>query len=1411
MPADVELQFEVDDNTADDFARLERRVTELARMVRKVNTSQEQSAREQTRLQTQLSRQETARIRQLGQQQSAQARQQIQTDRGIQQEKAQAHREALTRLNIESRERLAAQRREQSREQDIRRARARADADERRRRDRIERDAERRRRDELQHQRALQREYARTERAGGGFERSIALQFAGQSFGDAGFYGRDFLRGAIQEGVQFQALTSGLTTLQGSAEGATSALRELRELAESPGLTFQGATRGFRTLRSFNVETDDAVAILRNFSNAAALAGTDAAQFAEGMRQLGQELGRGRLQQEGLNSLLERFGPIGREIYSELGKSAEDVNNAIARSGETLTQAIIRLSDVQRIGAADASTIANQISNFQNAVDDLRRSIGTALLPQFERLLNASTDIVNKFNELDSETQNTVANLAVGGTIFATVGGFILEMAANFGILSLAFRGTNKRITETNQRLSNLDKWFNQAGKQAQAAGQQTFNFGQSAQQAAKGANAAAGAAQAAAAGAGAASKGAVNFTQAAKGAAGATSRWGGALGALFGTVGGKVGLIAAGIGLVGALAFAIFKLSRRTDEATKSAERFSAALSDVDTLSARRSGIAARIEELERLQAEFRKTRRLTRGRELEELDARLGRGGLDINTERTLRRARETFTQREAELTSLRAEQAILSGTPTTVRDEIQRRLERDRARRIELSTQNIGIRQELSRGEGTFSARQRQDLELELERNSEAYALLNRRIAGNEALLKSLNAEIEKSTAVKKSDTTATLSDTDALAKYRAELLTAQDALTDVRFRAGRRETREGIRQSLEEEIAARNAVRDADIALAQARVKNEVERAARVASIRKAAERDNIASADDAAKRIAAIEANQLKETQRNFGRAIEAYNRYRQEREEGEEATKTVTEGLSTFGDLLEYVGRRSEHFWEGVRQGAEGAADAIGRVSREFQNQAEVESMLRNLGGTRAGLRRDVGPSRDIRRNFLFEQGQRITEAVGGIPDFARPVLQPFLGQSQQVVDRTTGTVINAPRTLDEERSQRRQLQQRQDITQFFEGVGRSAYDQFGSDILLDVLGIGGRRSDQLNDALSDLRNSFKEVSAEIRSDSSLSERERLDELKRLNADYIRDRRSLEKQAEDDRARAWRNWTKTVIADFGLLIYEQLKLQLAARATNAVLNALGRAGIGGGGGGRGGGSAGIGGLGGFGQLLQSLGIGGSAGGGSAAGAGISAGTAGTIGVGLAAAAVTINGLIDPIKDLLNAFGFHNAENDAYAFNQSRRAGRMLLSGQTPSQFGRQSARDLVDNVTAGIAASGVGAGGGGGATVINHVTMRVGTREIQEVFQVGVDLESQNRLAAPGTSRVAQEVQQQRLSNIEVSTEQIASDTSAASAAAIAAQTTADENRSDISRIYAELEKETPLPNPASFFFGRER
>ena len=411
---------------------------------------------------------------------------------------------------------------------------------------------------------------------------------------------------------------------------------------------------------------------------------------------------------------------------------------------------------------------------------------------------------------------------------------------------------------------------------------------------------------------------------------------------------------------------------------------------------------------------------------------------------------------------------------------------------------------------------------------------------------------------------------------------------------------------------------------------------------------------------------------------------------------------------------------------------------------------------------------------------------------------FGQPEL-PSYEQAYQAYQRALEPQRRALRDAAREREQA--------FASYFSDSAESLYDQFVAPSLLDIIGFGSGRSAAKDRAIDDLRRSVEEAQRAVREDAILGANQRHEELLEITREFEREKREIERQYEQERSDAWKDWVRQQLTDFPKLIFQQLNLQLATRATNKILQSLNL-----------GGNIPItqGGLGNLIGTASTVGstqytapIGPGLAGAQLAGGGAALGTAGSAAVGVAAAATAINGLIDPVKDLSNSlsfnkidnpfgsidinlgdigklssvlsatssiplalaaavdpitelvgsFGFHNAANDQYAMREAAKAGKKITGSQTPSQYGRKSAKDLVDNIVGGLQ-EGMQSGGnmesssGGNVTQIlipNYITTKIGNREIQEVNEVSVLLDETNRLVSPGNSRVQKDLADARV------------------------------------------------------------
>ena len=114
----------------------------------------------------------------------------------------------------------------------------------------------------------------------------------------------NFGRESVGAAVKVEGFRNSLTALYGNAEIANSVLARLQDLAQLPGITFQSAVQGAVRLKTVGVEGERAEAVIREFGNAAALAGAGADEVGRSLVGFTQILSRGKVSQEELNQIL---------------------------------------------------------------------------------------------------------------------------------------------------------------------------------------------------------------------------------------------------------------------------------------------------------------------------------------------------------------------------------------------------------------------------------------------------------------------------------------------------------------------------------------------------------------------------------------------------------------------------------------------------------------------------------------------------------------------------------------------------------------------------------------------------------------------------------------------------------------------------------------------------------------------------------------------------------------------------------------------------------------------------------------------------------------------------------------------------------------------------------------------------
>lgn len=195
--------------------------------------------------------------------------------------------------------------------------------------------------------------------------------------GAAGAMAVQFTRASVNAAIELERLTNGLTALTGSSAKAQQAIRDLREIAQLPGVTFNQAIEARLLLESVQVEGRQANAIITEFGNALALAG-DPNNLRGVVIQLQQMLSAGKVLTADLRPIITQvpvfaqamrvaFGTVRAEDIEALGVSAEEFVRRITGA----------LGDLPRAtGGA-----ANAVVNLNAAFTEFQASVGGIILP----------------------------------------------------------------------------------------------------------------------------------------------------------------------------------------------------------------------------------------------------------------------------------------------------------------------------------------------------------------------------------------------------------------------------------------------------------------------------------------------------------------------------------------------------------------------------------------------------------------------------------------------------------------------------------------------------------------------------------------------------------------------------------------------------------------------------------------------------------------------------------------------------------------------------------------------------------------------------------------------------------------------------------------------------------------------
>ena len=281
-----------------------------------------------------------------------------------------------------------------------------------------------------------------------------------QRIGTIGF---EAVRELGRAALEIDRARESFIALADSVAVADNRIEELWELAQLPGVTFRGALQSAQLLEAVGVSAKDSTQLIIEFGNAIELSGRTQVDFRETLRQVSQGISRNKIQQEELNVIFERAPIIARAVKEAYGTiDPETITAHLKEAGETAEDFWRRIAHETLPGQARANinSLQNQVTNLQNAFEQLKQGLGVAIIPEIQSLTSATRSLLDRFNELTPATKRTVALAATGTTFFSQFAGSAFEVAANIGLTIFGLRQMRGSLTQVSRSTRQVTKAF---------------------------------------------------------------------------------------------------------------------------------------------------------------------------------------------------------------------------------------------------------------------------------------------------------------------------------------------------------------------------------------------------------------------------------------------------------------------------------------------------------------------------------------------------------------------------------------------------------------------------------------------------------------------------------------------------------------------------------------------------------------------------------------------------------------------------------------------------------------------------------------------------------------------------------------------------------------------------------------
>lgn len=256
---------------------------------------------------------------------------------------------------------------------------------------------------------------------------------------------------AVKTFAEFDRIEKGLATLNGGVKGGAESFKRLNDIVLDTRTTLdlRTAALGAQRLQGAGLSAAFAESTIKQLGIAATVSGSAIDDVGGVIRQFTQIIGKNKIEQEDLNTILDRMPALGAVIKEEFGTSTAE---GIRDTGISMQEFVARVTKAIEQNESFQSVqggLAKSFESFNNAVKVGIRPLGEAIAQSLnlEENLKKLSDFITRTSQAFADLNPGVQKFIVGGAAAAAaLGPLVLGIGAAVKV-SIALSAAVKLIT----------------------------------------------------------------------------------------------------------------------------------------------------------------------------------------------------------------------------------------------------------------------------------------------------------------------------------------------------------------------------------------------------------------------------------------------------------------------------------------------------------------------------------------------------------------------------------------------------------------------------------------------------------------------------------------------------------------------------------------------------------------------------------------------------------------------------------------------------------------------------------------------------------------------------------------------------------------------------------------------------